>query len=1005
MRLTDNINSTGIHTISRWYRYAEEQKKMQKNQDDAQANHLEKQNRETPQQEASFPIIGMGGASGSLAAYQKFFTHMPTHSGMAFVVIAHQDKNEASDYSKLIRKSTSMPVLIADDGMKVHENQVYIIPPGTDMGIHNGHLLLFSPSRHKGAHMSIDYFLQSLAEDQWSKAVAIIFSGLGADGETGLRMVKEKLGMAMVQEPETAEFQSMPSAAIKTHMADYILPPEEMPLKLMQYLSHPVLAAEENTELGSPLANRVHIQKILMLLRSQTGHDFSLYKKNTISRRIERRIAFHQLADYENYVNYLRENPAEIEILFNELLIGVTKFFRDRHAFDSLKDHIHRLLSQKGTEEPIRIWIAGCSTGEEAYSVAIIVTEFLDNLQSKRKPKAQIFATDLDPNAIDHARRGFYFSNITAELSSQQLERFFIKKPNGYTVKKEIREMIVFAQHNLIKDAPFTRLDLLCCRNVMIYLTTDLQKKIIPVFHYSLQPNGLLFLGPAESVGVFNDIFNSLDSKWKIFERKEGVSALGKIIDFPFHIANQDKLGKADGSTKTIAKNPLAENFNKVLLENYTPASLLINEKGEILYINGKTNRFIQLNPGEAIMNIHRMVREELKYVLGNAIHLCLMNQTKVEISDIRIRENNRTYLMGFSVDYLSEPALQGLLLVSFYDKGPVRKSVSRKSKSSGNVSEGAVEELEKELTYTKQQLHTTIEQMETSLEELKSTNEELQSTNEELQSTNEEALTTKEEMQSLNEELMTINLQYQNKAEELSQLNNDMKNLLDNTEIGTIFLDNQLNILRFTPQVTRLFNVIASDIGRSITHIVSNFEYPSIEATIKEVIESLAGKELEIKTKNGDWYNLRIMPYRTMDNFINGAVLTFTKITPIKSMNARITGLLQYGQLTANLHSDATVVLDADRKVLVCNEKFQHMFKMKESEIRELSFTEIVINKWQMDLLSDRLSDPSPPSEEIYVQHHFNGLGTKHLGIKIERIMERGTESTLIMVLSFREK
>jgi len=978
---------------------------MQENQDGAQSHHPAELNRETPQQAASFPIIGMGGASGSLPAYQKFFTHMPANAGMAFVIIIHHDKAEELDYTVLLKESTSMQVLTAKDGMEVCENHIYVIPPNVDMGIHNGHLLLFNASRPKGAHMPIDYFFQSLAEDQWNKAVAIIFSGLGADGETGLRMIKEKLGMAMVQEPDTAEFSSMPSAAIKTHMADYVLPPEEMPLKLIQYLNHPVLVGEANEELTSPLTNKVHIQKILMLLRSQTGHDFTLYKKNTISRRIERRIAFHQLPDYESYVNYLRENPAEIDTLFNELLIGVTKFFRDRHAFDSLKEHIYRLLEQKSPEEPIRIWIAGCSTGEEAYSVAIIITEFLDNLKSKRKPKAQIFATDLDPNAIDHARAGFYFSNIVAELSAQQLERFFVKKPNGYTVKKEIREMIVFAQHNLIKDAPFTRLDLLCCRNVMIYLTTELQKKIIPVFHYSLQANGLLFLGPAESVGAFNDIFNSIDSKWKIFERKEGVSAIGKILDFPFHIANQEKLGKIDSAAKAVVKNPIAENFNKVLLENYTPASLLLNEKGEILYINGKTNRFIQLNPGEAVMNIHRMVREELKYVLGNAIHLCLTNHTKVEINDIRIKENNRTYLMGFSVEYLNEPALQGLLLVNFYEKGLVRKSVARKSKSASNISEGAVEELEKELTYTKQQLHTTIEQMETSLEELKSTNEELQSTNEELQSTNEEALTTKEEMQSLNEELMTINLQYQNKAEELTQLNNDMKNLLDNTEIGTIFLDNQLNILRFTPQVTRLFNVITSDIGRSITHIVSNFEYPSIEQTINEVITSLSGKELEIKTKKGEWYNLRIMPYRTMDNFINGAVLTFTKITPIKSMNARMLGLLQYAQSTADLHPQATVVLDADRKVLVCNEKFQNMFRIQEYEIRELSFTEIVINKWQMDLLSDKLSDSSLTSEEIYVQHHFNGLGLKHLEIKIERIMEKGTGSTLIMILSFKEK
>ncbi|WP_313785888.1 CheR family methyltransferase [Sphingobacterium pedocola] len=714
-------------------------------------------------------------------------------------------------------------------------------------------------------------------------------------------------------------------------------------------------------------------------------------------------MAFHQLADYEHYVNYLRENPGEVEVLFNELLIGVTKFFRDRQAFDALKERIYALLRNKKNEEPIRIWIAGCSTGEEAYSVAIIITEYLDGLQTKRKPKAQIFATDLDANAIEHARAGFYFSNIISELNPQQLDRFFVKKNNGYTVKKEIREMIVFAQHNLIKDAPFTRLDLLCCRNVMIYLTAELQKKIIPIFHYSLNVNGLLFLGPAESISGFHDIFNIVDSKWKLFERKEGVSSMGKLLDFPFHVANQDKLAKTDVAIKSGHKNPIAEHFNKLLLDNHTPPSLLLNDKGEILYINGKTNRYIQLHPGEAVMNIHRMIREELKYVLGNALHQAQSSRARVEISEIKIKELDKVLLISFCVEYLQEPGLQGLLLVTFYEKAAPKKT-PRKTKQNSTISEGAVEELEKELIYTKQQLHTTIEQMETSLEELKSTNEELQSTNEELQSTNEEALTTKEEMQSLNEELMTINMQYQTKAEELTQLNNDMKNLLDNIEIGTIFLDNQLNILRFTPQVTRLFNVISSDVGRSITHIVSNFDYPSIELTINEVIETLNGKELEVKTKKDEWYNLRIMPYRTMDNFINGAVLTFTKITPIKSMNAQIQGLLSYTQAIIDRFPDATLVLDADKKILVHNNLFLKLFHLTHAEVSELSFLEIVNNKWDMKILSEKLSITEPTGEDFYVQHHFNGIGLLNLQISIERITAE-TESLYVLILKFREK
>ncbi|CAM4357283.1 two-component system, chemotaxis family, CheB/CheR fusion protein [Pedobacter westerhofensis] len=886
----------------------------------------------------------------------------------------------------------------------VQPDHIYIIPPGKDMGIHNGQLLLMEASRYKGAHMSIDYFLQSLAEDQQNNAVGIIFSGMGADGETGIRMIKEKLGMVMVQDPATAEYDSMPATSIKTNMVDYVLSPEEMPVKLIQYLNHPAIRdPQAETDFTMNQSNHTHLQKILMLLRSNTGHDFTLYKKSTIVRRIERRIAFHQLTDYVDYINFLRENPSEIMQLFNELLIGVTKFFRDRDAFEALKNKLYPILAAKKENDPIRIWIAGCSTGEEAYSIAMLVIEYLDTVKLTKVPKLQIFATDLDPQAIDHARSASYFSNITSEISPERLARFFIKVNEGYVVKKEVREMIVFAQHNLIKDAPFTRLDLLCCRNVLIYLTSELQKKIIPVFHYSLATNGLLFLGPAESVGTFGDSFSSLDNKWKIFQKKEGTAALGNMLDFPFHVANQNNKNLKIHLPVKSLKSPMAETFHKILLESFTPASLLLNERGDILYINGQTSRFMQINSGEAIFNIHRLAKEELRYALGNAIHQAWDKKDKVEVPEIKIKEGDQIYVVGFRVDYIVEVPLQDMLLVTFHDYGPVKKRRADKGKNIDPSRQGAVEELEKELIYTKQQLHSTIEQMETSLEELKSTNEELQSTNEELQSTNEEALTTKEEMQSLNEELMTINLQYQNKAEELTQLNNDMKNLLDNTEIGTIFLDNHLNILRFTPQVTRLFNVIPGDVGRSITHIVSNFEYPFLEDAIKEVIEKLVGKEMEVSTKKDEWYNLRIMPYRTMDNFISGAVVTFTKITPVKAMENKLTSLINYAKNTVNLSADAALILDKDKKVLVSNKAFLELFKLKEEDILEQPLLELVHNKWKTSKLDDLLD--SAGTEEIFIQQEIAGLGMMGFFVSAQEISKDDTGKTLVSVLTFKTK
>lgn len=952
----------------------------------------------------TFPIVCIGGSAGSFHAMEKFFNHMPADAGMAFVIIMHLDPNHIGNVAELIQKFTPMPVVQVIDGVLVEADHVYMIPPNKDMGMHNRKLLLLSQSKYNGYRLPIDYFLQSLAEDQWNKAVAIILSGMGSDGETGVRMIKEKLGMVMVQDPETAQYNSMPKSAITTNLVDYVLSPEEMPVKLIQYLNHPAHIEEINEQAKIETRDAKTIQKILMLLRSHNGHDFSQYKISTITRRIDRRLAFHQLPDYNHYVNYLRENPHEIDVLFNELLIGVTKFFRDEAAFDALKEKLLLVLRKKNDDEPIRIWIAGCSTGEEAYSVAILIMEYYD-ANAIKAPKIQIFATDLDMDAIELGRTGAYLHNIAGYIQTDRLDRYFVKREEHFVVKKELREMIVFAQHNLIKDAPFTRLDLLCCRNVMIYLNADLQKKIIPIFHYALNPKGVLFMGPAETLGGFSDMFTPIDPKWKIFERKEGATVAGKMLDFPFNVSTQPVITyKGDDSMKPIKKKSLGEIFNKVLLDDYAPASVLINEKGDILYINGKTSKFLELTPGEAVMNINQMVKEGLKYALSNAIHQARVQKATITINDLKIKEDGQTRLVTLKVSLLMNNELQGLILVIFDDKGLLKKSTRKSKDAKVPVQNLLAEEMEKELLYTKQQLNTTIEQMETSLEELKSTNEELQSTNEELQSTNEESLTTKEEMQSLNEELMTINMQYQSKAEELIQLNNDMKNMLDSTDVGTIFLDINLVILRFTPQVKKLLNVINTDIGRSITDIAFNFDYPELETDIREVIELLAIKETEIRTKKGEWYGLRVMPYRTLDNFINGAVLTFTKITTLKLMEHKFKALQDYTKTVVELVPLPALLLNGELRVVKVNEAYLQFFKVEEQQLQGITLAVLAHEFWKTSKL-DKLIRHQLEETSITIIHKFPDIGNKEVTITVKPSVNPETLETLMVLIVIEEK
>jgi two-component system, chemotaxis family, CheB/CheR fusion protein len=944
-----------------------------------------------------FAVVGIGGSAGSFAGFEKFFTRLPADTGFAYVVVIHLDPDHKADISGLLQRFTTMRVQEARDGMEVMQNNVYVIPPNNDLAIHDMKLLLLPPAKARGSRMPIDYFFQSLADDLWNKAVGIVFSGMGSDGETGVRIIKEKLGMVMVQDPETAQYNSMPLSAIGTNLVDYVLAPEDMPAKLIQYLRHPLQNEKPSDQVVEDSRNSFSIQKILMLLRSHSSHDFSQYKRNTIARRIDRRIAYHQLPDYEHYVSFLRENPSELDVLFNELLIGVTKFFRDMVAFESLKEKLIPVLDRKAAGEPLRVWVAGCSTGEEAYSIAIIISEIMHALKKSDSRKVQIFATDIDGDAIETARQGFYLENIVADVSKERVDKYFVKKNDGYQVKKELRELIIFAQHNLIKDAPFTRLDLLSCRNLLIYLSLDLQKKLLPIFHYSLNHRAILFLGPAETIGAHTEYFTPLDTRWKIFEQRHVTNALQPITDFPFNIS-QNSVKPPEVLVRFNKRRDVHEGFNRVLLEKYAPASVLLNEKGDILYVNGRTGKYLYLNPGEPGMSIGRMAREELRYAITNAVHQAVAHKGVVILEDIKLTEGNQHEFVTVRVSYLHDPPLNGLLLLLFEPRGTGRKKQAR-SKLDDATTNSLVEQMEKELIFTKQQLHTTIEQMETSLQDLKSTNEELQSTNEELQSTNEESLTTKEEMQSLNEELMTINMQHQLKTDELTQLNNDMRNLLDTTDIGTIFLDNKLHILRFTPQARKLLSLIPADIGRPVTHFATNFEKVDLTAEINNVLETLISKEVDVQNKAGEWYNLKIVPYRTSDNFISGAVVTFRNITPAKELEKQLDFLRRSAKVLVDTMPSPAVLVNGSFNVLVANKLMLDLLKLDQDMIAGRSFVNILQPYLNKNNTDDAITGILENGETVHAVFSVQNK-EKRFKVTTKAVMEENNKDFSVLLL-----
>lgn len=937
------------------------------------------------------PIAGIGASAGGLEALGKMFSNMPADSGVGFVLIQHLDPSHKSSMVELLTRYTNMEVLEIKEGMHVEPNKLYVTPPNKNVGIINGILHLAVPKEPHGLRRPIDFFLQSLADDQEDYAIGIILSGFGSDGTIGIRAIKSMGGMVMAQDPGSAVSGSMPSSAIDTDLVDYIATPENIPHDLISYIKRlgkkppkKIIGKDEET-LNS-------IQKILILIRNRTGHDFSLYKESTINRRIARRMNVHQIDKVSDYLRYIQKNPKEINILFKELLINVTSFFRDPDAFESFKNKlISEVLDKKLDGDRVRVWIPGCSTGEEVYSIAMIIQEYIE--EEGKHLEVQLFGTDIDEDAISIARTATYPSTIVTDISSERLHRFFTKKGDGYRVKKSIRELAIFAPHDVLINPPFSKLDAISCRNVLIYMNKDAQKKILSAFTYALDRGGILFLGPSESISNFVESFITLDNKWKIYKsKKTGRAHAGEFIRFPYAKLPQDFTTAEDLEIIGKTDQNIAKNVEKLLVEKYAPPTVIVNNEGRIIFIHGRVGKYLEPAEGIANLSVVDMAREGMKFELNSAINEAILKNKEVEYQNLDVKTNGGYQPISLTVRPITHPkVMQGLLMVTFKDIELTKKEKERLPETTPKK-DRRILELEEELRVTKDRLHTTIEELETSNEELKSANEELQSMNEELQSTNEELETSKEELQSLNEELLTVNTELQNKVDQLSEVNDDMNNLLNSIEIPTIFVDKDIKIKRFTKETKKLINLIPSDVGRPLKDIVSNVEYDDLVNDIKEVMDRVIYKEKEVRTKDQKWYLVRIIPYKTLDNIIDGAIITFTDITEQKEVQ-RLASELEYVVSIVDTIREPLLILDDKFKVISANKSFYNKFKVEEEGTQGKLLYELGNHQWDIPKLRELLEKVLPENnkfENFLVEHDFPEIGHKKMLLNGQKLQEK---------------
>jgi two-component system CheB/CheR fusion protein len=847
-------------------------------------------------------IVAVGASAGGLEALTLFLKPIPKETSFAFVIVQHLDPTVKGMLPELLQRASALPVVPATDAMRIEGGRVYVMPSNTALTITDNALHLATPDEPRGMRLPIDLLFRSLADNSGGKSIAVVLSGMGADGTLGAQHIREIGGAVFVQDPPSAKYDSMPRSVIDAGFSTDVAP-AEMLYSLIEAHALKGASGPDDSGTDDPQAlvvalttvaadldpeQQPMLDEIIRILREQAGHDFSNYKATTLSRRIERRIAVHHLTTLAEYAKFLVENPAEGDLLFNELLIGVTSFFRDAAVWEQLSaEVIPALLAAHPEGGTLRAWVAGCSTGEEAYSLAIIFKEVLQREKPKAAYSIQVFATDLDKHAIDRARAGRYPATIAADVSEERLARFFVKDDGFYRVSKEIRELLVFAPQNMVMDPPFSKLDILTCRNLLIYLTAALQRKLLPFFHYALNPGGILVLGTAETVGSATNLFSALSGKTRIYRRLDSPIELDHLgFSSPLLRAGAE-VSAGTGDKKMSAALNLQTMSDRVLLQHFAPAAVLVTDQGDILNVTGKTGRFLEPAAGKANWNLFAMARDGLSHAIHEGFRRAVRTKETVTI-DTKIDGTPPLFVRVAMQPLTESENMRGMVLVVFAelpDNSP-EKRIGKGSRSKTALGPAA---LTAELQIAREELQASHADMLTSQQELTAAIRDMQSTNEELQSTNEELTTSKEEVQSMNEELQTVNHELQAKLDELALASSDMNNLLNSTSIATLFLDRNLLVRRFTTQTAKVINLIPGDVGRPITDIASALNFSEMADDVHSVLRTLATREREVVARDGRWFDVRIMPYRTQDDRIDGVVLTFNDVSKAKALEAAL--------------------------------------------------------------------------------------------------------------------
>jgi two-component system CheB/CheR fusion protein len=963
----------------------------------------------------SSPIVGIGASAGGLEAFKELLTNLRKDAGMAYVLVPHLDPAHHSVLTEILSRFTKIPIAEVTDGMPVEREHIYVIPPNKTMGIAGGKFALVDRDATHHPHLPIDYFFAALANDRGDQAIGIILSGTASDGTQGCIAIKVAGGITFAQDEKSAKYYDMPGNAVRGGSIDFVLPPKEIALELAR-ISRRTHAARIPAESLDPdvTGPPSDLDALFALLQKATGVDFRHYKQTTLQRRIKRRMILHHLLKLKDYLRHIDSNPMELDALFRDLLIHVTEFFRDEGAFDTLRHNILPSLveDRKPEDGALRVWIPGCSTGQEVYSLAMILLEFLWAYDTRRKSPAipqmsvQIFATDISDFALDRARSGVYAANEVSGISKERLNRFFVRHDGGYQIHKSVREMCVFAKQNVVKDPPFSNLDLIRCRNLLIYFGPILQKRAIPTFYYALKPRGYLMLGPSESLGSFEDLFTLIDKKHKIYQKKRTTArSAAHFIGPEYPIPRLEPVH----SPKILDTGfDVDREVERILAHRFVPGSIVVNGEMEIVQFRGKVGPYLEPASGHPTFSLSKMAREDLQVDLRDALTRARKENRPVRKEGLRITANGGTRAIDLEVIPLrGQSAAERFYIIAFQDAvRPLSSTAAGTRRLEKQTEKGrASRELARanhEVKRLREQLNTLIDEHETTLEEFKSANAEILSANEELQRTNEELETTKEELQSSNEELSTINEELQNSNAELTLSNNDQLNLMTNVNLPVVMVGNDLRIRRFTPPAEKLLNLLPGDVGRRLGEIRSNIEPDDLEQAVRTTIENAVLQEKEVRLKDGPWYLLRVRPYKTWEDKIEGAVLSFQDIDSLKRT---LDQTRNFAEAHIENARESILVLDEGLRVTLANPVFYRNFQVSPEKTKGRLIYELGNRQWDIPKLRELFHEITTHNTRIdgfEVRHKFQHLGLRHMILNARRIEPQG--GTQMILLSIED-